>query len=260
MSNPWFRFYSAAIRHPKVAKLPDNDFRLWVKLLAVACENDGFIPPLDTLKRVLNTRLDHLLVAVERLISSLLIDRLEVGYTPHNWSKKQYISDTSTLRVTLHRSKRETPPDTEQIRTDTEIRKKEPKKVLSKETDDTDFNLFKTAYPKRAGNADWKAARKAWIAAIKREPPENIINRAFAYSDWCKHTGKFGTEFVKQARSWLNADGWNENYERITPNGKATPHKATIAANKLRAELGLGAHSEGAGHDVSAGDYEINNP
>lgn len=37
------------------------------------------------------------------------------------------------------------------------------------------------------------------------------------------------------------------------------PHRATIAANKLRAELGLGSHSEGAGHDISPRDYEISN-
>jgi hypothetical protein len=121
MSNPWFRFYSAAIRHPKVATLSDSDFRLWVKLLAVACENNGFIPPLDTLKKVLKTRLDHLLQGLNRLVSALLIEVLEVGYTPHNWNKKQFISDTSTPRVTLHRQRRETAP--EQNRTDSEEKK-----------------------------------------------------------------------------------------------------------------------------------------
>jgi hypothetical protein len=133
MSNPWFRFYSAAIRHPKVAKLPDNDFRLWLNLLAVACENNGFIPPLEDLKHVLNARLDHLLRGIERLISALLIDRLEVGYTPHNWTKKQFISDTSALRVTLHRKKHAvtvTAPDTEQNRTDSDTDKKEDTSYL----------------------------------------------------------------------------------------------------------------------------------
>jgi hypothetical protein len=128
MSNPWFRFYSAAIRHPKVAKLPDNDFRLWLNLLAVACENNGLIPPLEDLKHVLNARLDHLLRGIERLISALLIDRLEVGYTPHNWTKKQFISDTSTPRVTLHRKKHAvtvTPPEQNRTDSDTDTDKKE---------------------------------------------------------------------------------------------------------------------------------------
>lgn len=116
----WFRFYSEAMRNPKVAALSDREFRLWVQLLSVASENDGRLPPLPELKLVLNTRLDHLLTGVERLISIGLIDRLEVGYEPHHWSKFQYKSDTSTDRVRKHRQERNvsvTPPeaDTEQI-------------------------------------------------------------------------------------------------------------------------------------------------
>jgi hypothetical protein len=117
MSNPWFRFYAAALRNPKVAALSDRDFRLWVSLLAAASENDGILPPAKDLKHMLKTRLDHLLTGLDRLISGGLIDALEHGYTPHNWNKFQYKSDTSTERVHRHRSQRnvsETPPDTEQ--------------------------------------------------------------------------------------------------------------------------------------------------
>lgn len=112
----WFRFYAEALRNPKVLKLADKDFRLWVRLLAVASENEGAIPPADDLKHMLSMRLDHLLSGLDRLISGALIDALETGYEPHNWSKFQYKSDTSTDRVHKHREKRnvsETPPDTE---------------------------------------------------------------------------------------------------------------------------------------------------
>lgn len=116
----WFRFHADAMRNPKVAKLTDREFRLWMRLLCVASENDGVIPRLEDLKSVLNARLDHLLAGVERLISVGLIDRKGDGYEPHNWGKFQYKSDSSTERVRKHRAERnvsETPPDTE---TDTE--------------------------------------------------------------------------------------------------------------------------------------------
>jgi hypothetical protein len=119
----WFRFYADAIRNPKVIRLSDKEFRLWVKLMAVASENEGHIPPLDDLKLLLSMRLDHLSSGVDRLISGGLIDLLSDGYEPHNWKKFQYKSDTSTERVTKHRAKRnvsETPPDTD---TDTEKKK-----------------------------------------------------------------------------------------------------------------------------------------
>jgi len=124
----WFRFHSEAMRNPKVARLSDKEFRLWVELLSVASENDGVIPCLDDLKHILKRRLDHLSTGVERLISMCLIDVLEGGYVPHGWSKYQYKSDTSTDRVQKFRAKRNvsvTPPDTD---TDTDTEKEESKK------------------------------------------------------------------------------------------------------------------------------------
>lgn len=135
----WFRFYADALRNPKVMRLSDKDFRLWVRLMAVASENDGSIPCLDDLKHILSMRLDHLSSGVDRLISGRLIDVLDAGYEPHNWRKFQYKSDTSTERVTKHRAKRnvsETPPEAE---TETEV-------PLSKESGvDSDQVLWSNA-------------------------------------------------------------------------------------------------------------------
>lgn len=112
----WFRFYADAMRNPKVLRLSDKDFRLWVRLLAVASENEGHIAPASDLKMVLAMRLDHLKGGLDRLIRGGLIDALATGYEPHGWAKFQYKSDISTERVHKHRKKRsvsETPPDTE---------------------------------------------------------------------------------------------------------------------------------------------------
>lgn len=118
----WFRFYSDAIRNPKVAALSDSDYRLWTELLSVAADNDGLIPCLEALKSLLRRRSDHLYAAVERLVKGGLIDRVEDGFEPHNWRKFQYKSDSSTDRVkrfrAVSRNVSETPPDTE---TDTEV-------------------------------------------------------------------------------------------------------------------------------------------
>lgn len=115
--NSWFRFYNQAIRDPKVLRLSDSDFRLWVSLLAVASENDGSIPCLSDLKLLLNRRLDHLSTGIDRLVKASLIDQLEAGYEPHNWTKFQYRSDKSTERVQRFRERNrnsvETPPDSD---------------------------------------------------------------------------------------------------------------------------------------------------
>lgn len=121
----WWRCYADAHRNPKIAKLSDKDFRLWHQLLCVASENDGQIPAIEQLKRLLGMRYDHLKEGLSRLIRGGLIDMLGDGYSPHHWSERQYKSDTSTDRVQKHRAKRNvsvTPPDTD---TDNREEKKE---------------------------------------------------------------------------------------------------------------------------------------
>lgn len=119
----WFRFYAEAMRHPKVAKLSDRDFRFWMQLLSVASENNGTIPPVGDLKVVLKARLDHLLEGLKRLISAGLIDVQDGSYEPHDWSKHQYKSDTSTTRVTLHRQRRNVSETAPEADTETEQKK-----------------------------------------------------------------------------------------------------------------------------------------
>ncbi len=185
MSGRWFRFYADAIRNPKVARLSDKQFRLWVELLSVASENDGAIPCLDDLRYMLNRRLDHLSTGVDQLISMGLIDCLEAGYEPHNWNKFQYKSDTSTERVAKHRAKRNvtvTPPDTEaDTETDLSIKIDKRGHVFSGRTirlNQGDFNEWKERYHGLAdiqahlGSLDdWisdqpEAQRKKWFNIV----------------------------------------------------------------------------------------------
>lgn len=134
----WFRSYADTHRNPKVASLSDADFRLWHHLLCIAAENEGLIPPLDALKRLLKRRLDHLKCAVERLVKEGLIDRHGEGFAPHNWLERQYKSDCSTDRVKRFRNGggnvSETAPDTE---TDIERRKEE--KIMPDKSGDYAF-------------------------------------------------------------------------------------------------------------------------
>lgn len=78
------------------------------------------------------------------------------------------------------------------------------------------FDAFWACYPKRSGAADRKAAVKAFGPAVKRADLETILHGARAYNSEMTAKGKIGTEFVKQARTWLNADGWTE-YQSSSP-------------------------------------------
>lgn len=180
------------MRDPKVAKLSDADFRLWIELLSVASDNDGIIPPLDDLKHLLRRRLDHLSKALDRLIRGLLIEVLDGCYRPINWDKLQYISDTSTERSRKHRAKcnvAATPPDTETetdtYKKDTNVSKKRKKQIdknwtplpFSDKTQcaqilqswDKDFHdqqveaFINYHQSKSTLSADWQASWRTWV-------------------------------------------------------------------------------------------------
>jgi hypothetical protein len=87
---------------------------------------------------------------------------------------------------------------------------------LPKPPETEGFEEFWDAYPKRDGSADRKGAEKAFRAALRRASLETIIDGALHFSDAMTARGKAGTEFVPQARTWLNGDRWNERYDAAT--------------------------------------------
>lgn len=119
MSNRWFRFYDTALDDPKVQTLSSDLFKAWVNILCLASRNKGVLPPIERVAFAL--RCDETVAerTIERLLNEGLIDRKNGGpngyhYAPHNWTKRQYKSDTSTERVKRYRQRKvETAPDTE---------------------------------------------------------------------------------------------------------------------------------------------------
>lgn len=177
--NRWFRFYADAMRNPKVLRLSDFEFRLWMRLLAVASENSGHIPPVDDLKHMLNIRLDNLLRGLNALVTGALIDPddgVGCGYVPHNWNKFQYKSDTSNERVAKHRAARNvtvTPPDT-----DTETERKNDDDV-SAGAGGREINLD-VAMPDVLAVAS-EAAR---AAGVRHASPADIIRNTALIREW----------------------------------------------------------------------------
>jgi hypothetical protein len=92
-------------------------------------------------------------------------------------------------------------------------------KPLPAKTEPDDFAAFMAVYPRRNGAVDRKAALKAFGPALKRADFQTILHGAKRYNADMTATGKIGTEFVKQARTWLNADGWQEYAHTATASG-----------------------------------------
>ena len=110
MGMPWFRLYSEMIDDPKIGTLSDAEFRLWVEILCLACENGNGG---DTNLTVSETEW-KLRKAVSETVKKLLhigivtfqkrSDGQETLCVP-KWNKRQLRSDTSTPRVQKFREK-----------------------------------------------------------------------------------------------------------------------------------------------------------
>lgn len=91
---------------------------------------------------------------------------------------------------------------------------------------DEDFQAFKAAYPKRLGSNPWPDAIKAWNKQRKDgHTAKEIIDGTLSYNAFCKATGKTGTEYVKQARTFLNQQQFLEDW---TPPSTASTQSPAI--------------------------------
>jgi len=103
MANPWFRLYSEFAHDPKVQMLSEAMQRRYVMLMCLRCS--------ETLETLHETEIAfQLRLSAEELdetkklfISKNFIDK---HWNLLNWDKRQFVSDSSTMRVAKHRSKK----------------------------------------------------------------------------------------------------------------------------------------------------------
>lgn len=79
--------------------------------------------------------------------------------------------------------------------------------VVSRETEAEWFLDFKLAYPHRTGDQGWRKAQKAARARMSEgHTADEMIEGARRYAAFCDATGKTGSEYVKQAATFLGPD------------------------------------------------------
>ena len=81
---------------------------------------------------------------------------------------------------------------------------------------------LKNEYPKRYGGQGWAALRRLIPQRLSEGATwDEILEGTKAYAKFCKHTGKTGTELVKQARTFYGRDCWFlEDYDVPEPTFK----------------------------------------
>lgn len=209
----WFRLYDDTLNDPKILKLSDKSYRVWIGILCIASKHEGRLPPFDDMALLLRMKADRLQPELEKLIAAGLIDHDDDGLRPHNWQGRQYKSDVSTERVkrfrNAHRNVSETPPETD---TEAETEKDIPAVPSARAAKPSgEFEDFWKAYPKRKGANPKSPAERKFVAAVKSGvDPGEIVASARRYADACRSDGSFGSGYVAQALTWLNQQRWQD--------------------------------------------------
>lgn len=102
----WLRINEDCIDHPKLLKLPEALRWQWVALLCVASKNDGVLPAIDDVALCLRVPEAKAAEFITKLVKARLIDKEGEHFVPHNWTKRQFKSDSSTERVKRFRNKK----------------------------------------------------------------------------------------------------------------------------------------------------------
>lgn len=207
MADSWFRFYNTAPDHPKVLMLSDWQFRAWVILLCMASKMGGVIPgAVDLLATTLRKPQQKTADTIQVLLSAGLVDMVETGYEPHNWTEKQFKSDVSTERVKRFRNaemeRKRNGPETE-AETNTETERKILPRALRAEFDEK----FWPEYPKKVAKG---TAFKAFSKARKGVECPVILAGLSRYV--AARAGQ-DPQFTLNPATWLNGEGWNDEIQ-----------------------------------------------
>ena len=176
MANPWFRLYSEFAHDPKVQMLSEAMQRRYVMLMCLRCSE-----VLETLHETeiafqLRLSTEELEQTKQLFISKNFIDK---HWNLLNWDKRQFVSDSSTMRVAKHRSKKK------QVSNADETLQKRPSNAIDTDTDtDTEQIQKRTtsvAPPIGVSDSVWqefKSLRKAKKAPITQRAIDKISEEA----------------------------------------------------------------------------------
>jgi hypothetical protein len=204
MANPWFRLYSEFAHDPKVQMLPEAMQRRYVMLMCLRCSET--LETLHETEIAFQLRLSEaeLIETKQLFVSKNFIDK---QWNLINWDKRQFVSDSSTMRVAKHRQKKK------QASNSDETLQKRPSNAIDTDTD-TDKRQNNRKLGKRLAN-DWFLPNEWEYWANKERPDLNAAQVADQFKDyWIAQPGQKGTKLDWEA-TWRN---WVRNTKLTKPN------------------------------------------
>ena len=187
---PWIKLHRDLLDDYEFACLPVASKALAPFLWLLAAEEEGGEIHGPASRIAFRVRL------TEKEFISALVPLIEHGF---------FDDASNTLATCKQLATPDTDTDTD---TETDITPPTPPKAKkAKPTIPDWFAQFRDLYPERAGDQGWQRALKAANARMTEgHTPDEFIEGAMRYRAFCEATGKLGTEYVKQAASFLGPD------------------------------------------------------
>jgi len=174
MANPWFRLYSEFAHDPKIQMLSEAMQRRYVMLMCLRCSE--VLETLHETEIAFQLRLStgELDETKDLFISKNFIDK---HWNLLNWDKRQFVSDSSTMRVAKHRNKKK------QVSNADETLQKRPSNAIDTDTDTEQIQKRTTSVATPSGVSDsvwqeFKSLRKAKKAPITQRAIDKISEEA----------------------------------------------------------------------------------
>ncbi len=176
MANPWFRLYSEFAHDPKIQMLPEAMQRRYVMLMCLKCSET--LETLHETEIAFQLRISEaeLIETKQLFVSKNFIDK---QWNLLNWDKRQFVSDSSTMRVRKYRDKKKQPSNVD------ETLQKRQSNAIDTDTDtDTEQKHKKTtivATPEGVSDSVWQefiAHRKSKKARVTQLVVDGIQEQA----------------------------------------------------------------------------------
>jgi hypothetical protein len=173
MANPWFRLYSEFAHDPKIQMLSEAMQRRYVMLMCLRCSET--LETLHETEIAFQLRLSEAeLIETKQLFTSK--NFIDKHWNLLNWDKRQFVSDSSTMRVRKHRDNKKQPSNAD------ETLQKRPSNAIDTDTDTDKKQIQRSkatsvACPPDVDQQiwdDWKQLRKAKKAPVT----ETVVNSA----------------------------------------------------------------------------------
>ena len=202
MANPWFRLYSEFAHDPKIQMLPEAMQRRYVMLMCLKCSET--LETLHETEIAFQLRLSEaeLIETKQLFVSKNFIDK---QWNLLNWDKRQFVSDSSTMRVRKYRDKKKQPSNADET-----LQKRQSNAIDT----DTEHKQTNKATSVAFVLPDW-IPQETWDAflqmrkRIKKPATDYAIKLIIAKLERFKSNG----QDVKQVLEKSITSGWQDVFE-----------------------------------------------